>query len=118
MQEVAVGLWCGEHLWPISLLCSSGPTTKGSVRGAHRDIYQKTTAVESPHCDQGGRKRRVHAGAHRPPGQTTVALQRVPPAMPGSAQRAAPAGMARSVDAYDAPETVLLPAAGGMSRMR
>src|SRR5258708_3659879 len=47
---------------------------KEPTRGAHRDIYEKTVAFESPHRDEGGRDGRVHAAAHRPIGPEAFAL--------------------------------------------
>src|SRR6476469_10269116 len=35
--------------------CFLPRNTKGPIRGAHRDLYQKTVALESPYGDQGGR---------------------------------------------------------------
>src|ERR1017187_8719291 len=99
--------WQGFEEHPASVyLCSfRSRNAKGPNRSAHRDVYQKTVALESPYRDQGGRERFMHVGAYRPAGQAAFALRGLPAAMLGSSRHPTSAGMARSVDAHAAAET-------------
>src|SRR3989442_7909260 len=63
-------------------------------RGAHRDVHQETTRIESAYGDESGGDREVHDHPHRPAGGAAAAMRALPSAMPGGPQRAPGAGAA------------------------
>src|SRR3989442_15686023 len=66
-------------------------------RGAHRDVHQKTTGVESPYGDEGRGNGGLHDHPHRPAGGSATALRAVPAAMPEGPQHAKEEGVAGSI---------------------
>src|SRR2546425_11929543 len=76
-------------------------------RGAHRDVHQETTRIESTYGDESGGDREVHDHPHRPAGGAAAAMRALPSAMPGGPQRAQGAGVAGSVAAGEADETAV-----------
>src|SRR3989442_4632154 len=87
-------------------------------RGAHRDVHQKTTGVESPSGDEGPGNGGLHDHPHRPAGGSATALRAVPAAMPEGPQHAKEEGVAGSIDAEVAIEAALLAAPGGVPAVR
>src|SRR5205085_11479260 len=102
----------------VNFAVSDQGIRKDPNRGAHRDLYQKTTAFESSHRDQGGRDPRVHAGVYRPAGKAALALRGLPTAMFGGSRYSQRARVARSVHAEAAIETALPTAPGEVSPLR
>src|SRR3974377_2488118 len=78
---------------------SQAQQRKDRLRGAHRNIYQKATAFESAHGDQGRGNRRKDDGFHLSPGESPAALRRLPPPMPEGPRCTEGTGMARYVNA-------------------
>src|ERR1700694_20703 len=102
-------------LYPSTLFAN---TQRRRYRGAHRNVYQKTTALESPHRDQGGGNRRGPARGHRPPRSAAAAVWGVPAAMSSGGECETGAGMARSVHAEDGVDAALPAAAGRLPALR
>ena len=58
---------------------------KEQRRGAHRDVYQKTTGIESSPGDEGGTDWGADDDFHRPSGNEVVALRGMPAPVPAGA---------------------------------
>src|SRR6516225_3840115 len=117
MLEVAAWRRFEPHPGIDLISCFRPRNTKGPIRGAHRNLYQKTVAAASPYGEQSGGDCRMHAGADRPVGKEAVALRSLPPAVPRGSRYSPRAGVARFVDAEAAIDLALPSAAGGMSSL-
>ena len=91
---------------------------KEEDRGAHRNVSQKATEIESAHRDESGGNREVHDHPHRPTGKSDAALRTLPAAMSKCARRAKAAGVEGSFHAESAVETALPPTSSRMPQVR
>src|SRR5688572_8552202 len=107
MHRLAAGRGFERHPGIGLISCFLARKTKGPNRGAHRDFYQKTVALESSYGDQGGRNRRVHAGADWPAWKAAPAMRGLPEAVPEGSRHSTRARVARSVHAKAALDLAL-----------
>ena len=99
-------------LYPFAVVATTQRKEKN--RGAHRDIYQKTTTPESPPRDESRNQSRGDEYFHRPNGESAIALRSLREAMLACAQYPERTGMARPIDATNAVNSALSTASGGV----
>src|SRR6202165_5032678 len=98
--------------------CFHTDQRKEKNRGAHRNVYQKTTAFKRPSSDESRKQRRQPDYFHRPNGEAAAALWSLPEAMLTDSQCEKGAVMAGSVDETEPIDSALRSASSGVSPVR
>src|ERR1700694_1947863 len=104
---------------PVSFRgCLQTDQRKETNRGAHRNVYQKTTAFKSPSSDESRKQRRQPDYFPRSNGAAAAALWGLPEAMLTHSQCEKGAGMAGSVDETEPIGSALRSASSVVSPVR